>query len=76
VCTDEKLGKSLVLYQTGMMSAAETHEFEAHLLECDTCYDALRRLDADMCRTLHALVAKRERDATDGDRRPPRDSKN
>ncbi|MEN8150980.1 MAG: tetratricopeptide repeat protein [Planctomycetota bacterium] len=44
-CTDPACGKFLVLYSLKKLSANDNNLFEAHLLECEQCFDDLSALD-------------------------------
>jgi anti-sigma factor RsiW len=44
-CVDPRTGLLLLDYSLSRLSPADELEFEAHLLACDHCFDALRGLD-------------------------------
>ena len=42
-CTDQKLGSLIHAYELDMLSEEELNSFEAHLLECDFCFELARK---------------------------------
>jgi hypothetical protein len=44
-CLDPKIGRRLLAYSLDRLSPADEIDFEAHMLECDHCFEALRGLD-------------------------------
>jgi hypothetical protein len=44
-CVDPELGRRLLAYSLDRLPVAEEIGFEAHMLECDHCFEALRGLD-------------------------------
>ena len=43
-CIDESVGLKLYAYETGVLSEAESEQFELHLLECKYCNDRARAM--------------------------------
>jgi hypothetical protein len=44
-CVDPGIGRHLLAYSLDRLPASTEVEFEAHMLACDHCFDALRGLD-------------------------------
>jgi len=43
-CTDPSMGKYLLCYEARLLGEEAERKFEAHILECDSCYEELRLL--------------------------------
>ena len=56
LCTDSEAGRDLLLYELEMLTEEEVFEFEAHLLECDHCFDRLHALDRSMDEALALMI--------------------